>query len=98
LPEIEITLFRIAQEALNNVVKHAGATSVEIAFERLNSGCEMSVSDNGTGFDASPDTQATSKSGLGMITMRERAQAVGGRFEVRSARDRGTQVTVRIPC
>jgi two-component system sensor histidine kinase UhpB len=97
-PEVEITLFRIAQEALNNVVKHAGATSVEITFRRPNPGCELTVSDDGIGFDASLAAQAKARAGLGMVTMRERAQAVGGQFEVRSAHGRGTRVTVWIPC
>jgi signal transduction histidine kinase len=93
--QIEIALFRIAQEALNNVAKHAGARRVEVALDCANGECVMSVQDDGVGFGAG--NASDKKPGLGMVTMRERAQAVGGRFEAQSLRDRGTRLTVRIP-
>jgi PAS domain S-box-containing protein len=95
-PEIEIVLFRIAQEALNNVAKHAQASRVEIAVERSGSGYVMSVKDDGIGFDAAEDREAR-HTGLGMVTMRERAQAVDGSFEVQTFPGGGTQLTVRVP-
>jgi two-component system sensor histidine kinase UhpB len=95
-PEIEIALFRIAQEALNNVIKHAQASSVEIAVERSGSGYAMSVKDDGVGFDAAEDREG-SHTGFGMVTMRERAQAVGGSFEVQTFPGGGTKLTVRVP-
>lgn len=94
-PQVEIALFRIAQEALNNIAKHAGAQRAEIALDHANGECVMSVRDDGIGFDSGAD--ASDKPGLGMVTMRERSRAVGGRFEARSLPDRGTQLTVRIP-
>jgi len=96
-PQVEIALFRIAQEALNNVAKHAGARRVEIALEHANGECVMSVEDDGIGLGGVEHTSDKAKPGLGMITMRERAQAVGGRFEVRGPPRRGTQLTVRVP-
>jgi signal transduction histidine kinase len=95
-PELEITLFRIAQEALNNVAKHAHAQHVVIALETRENECIMSVWDDGKGLDMEASATRT-RSGLGMVTMRERAQAVGGRFDARSTPENGTQVTVRIP-
>jgi PAS domain S-box-containing protein len=95
--EVEIALFRIAQEALNNVAKHAGARRVEIALEHANGECVMSVEDDGIGFDGVEGTSDKPKPGLGMVTMRERAQAVGGRFDVRALSARGTRLTVRVP-
>ena len=92
----EIALFRIAQEALNNVAKHAHAGHVHISLERSETGFIMSVWDDGAGIDAAPASRR--RPGLGMVTMRERTQAVGGRFEVRSAPGGGTRVAVRIPC
>jgi signal transduction histidine kinase len=97
-PEVEIALFRIAQEALNNVAKHARARRIEIAIEHANGECVMSVQDDGIGFDSVDDSLGKPRSGLGMVTMRERSQAVGGRFEVRATPGRGTQLTVRMPC
>jgi len=97
-PEVEIALFRIAQEALNNVAKHARARRAEIAIEHANGECVMSVKDDGIGFDIAEDPLGKPRSGLGMVTMRERSQALGGRFEVRALPGRGTQLTVRMPC
>jgi len=97
IPQIEIAFFRIAQEALNNVAKHARARHVEIALDHANGEYVMSVQDDGIGFDGVEETSAKPKPGLGMVTMRERAQAVGGRFDVRALPSRGTRLTVRVP-
>ena len=94
--QVEIALFRVAQEALNNVAKHARAHRVEIALDHANGECVMSVQDDGIGFDSVEDTSDRPNPGLGMVTMRERAQAVGGRFEVEALPGRGTQLTVRV--
>jgi signal transduction histidine kinase len=95
-PEIEIALFRIVQEALNNVVKHARASRVKITLGRSVSDYVMSVQDNGVGIDALEE-RTTQYPGLGMVTMRERSQAVGGRFEVIAVPGDGTRLTVRVP-
>src|SRR5258708_3331969 len=96
-PQVEIALFRAAREALNNVAKHARARRVEIALDHANGEYVMSVQDDGIGFDGVEDASDKPKPGLGMVTMRERAQAVGGHFEVQGLPDRGTQLTVRVP-
>lgn len=93
----EISLFRITQEALNNVAKHAHAGCVHITLERSDSQFIMSVSDDGVGIDAASHSASSRRPGLGMVTMRERTQAVGGRFEIGAASGRGTRVLVRIP-
>jgi PAS domain S-box-containing protein len=95
-PEMEIALFRIAQEALNNVLKHARASRVEITLERSGSEYVMSVEDDGVGYDAA-EKRAAQRPGLGMVTMRERSQAVGGKFEVHAVPGDGTRLTVRVP-
>ncbi len=95
--DIEIALYRIVQEALNNVAKHAHATTVAIALRRSGSKYEMSVTDNGIGFRTVDLRAQSSRPGLGMVTMRERAQAVGGRFEVMALPGSGTRLTVRVP-
>jgi signal transduction histidine kinase len=96
--EIEVTLFRIAQEALNNVAKHARAGRVEIEFDHSGSEYVMFVADDGIGFDPAGGLDAMARPGRGMLTMRERSQAAGGEFEVRTAPGRGTQIRVRVPC
>ena len=96
-PQVEIALFRIAQEALNNVAKHARARRVEIALDYAKGEYVMSVEDDGIGFDGVEHTSDNPNPGVGMVTMRERAQAVGGRFEVRALPGSGTRLTVRVP-
>jgi signal transduction histidine kinase len=93
----EIALFRIAQEALNNVAKHAHANRVEIGLVRSKTELIMSVTDDGIGLDSSVQTSARRRPGLGMVTMRERTQAVDGRFAIGAAPDRGTRISVRVP-
>ncbi len=94
----EIALFRIMQEALNNVAKHAHARRVEIMLEHSGDQLIMSVSDDGVGFDARSVSVSKRRPGLGMVTMRERTQAVGGQFEIGAASGHGTRVVVRVPC
>ena len=94
---IEIALFRIMQEALNNAAKHAHARSIRITLERSSARFMMTVSDDGVGLDTALIPPGRRRPGLGMITMRERAQAVGGQFEIEATAGRGTRVVVRIP-
>ena len=91
-PEVEIALFRIAQEALTNVAKHAHAKRVRVEFDQASRHCAMLVADDGIGIGAVP----RERRGLGMVTMRERAQAIGGRFEVRTAPGGGTQIAIDV--
>ncbi|HEY7294903.1 MAG TPA: GAF domain-containing sensor histidine kinase, partial [Dehalococcoidia bacterium] len=92
----EEALFRIAQEALNNVAKHAQATNVSISLD-YDDGCTtLTVRDNGVGFD--PAKQPAGRRGFGMTSMRERATLAGATLEVRSAPGAGTEVCVTLPC
>jgi signal transduction histidine kinase len=93
----EIALFRIAQEALNNVAKHAHAGHADITLRHADGQFIMVVSDDGAGLDATSAPAAKRRQGLGMMTMRERTQAVDGQFEVTGAAGEGTRVVVRIP-
>jgi PAS domain S-box-containing protein len=92
-PETEITLFRIAQEALINVAKHAHAKRVQIELDQAPGYCRMTVSDDGIGIDGA----RRQRPGLGMVTMRERAQAVGGEFKVRNVAGGGAHITIDVP-
>ena len=95
-PAAEIAFFRIAQEALNNVAKHARASQVEITVERSGPDCVMSIQDNGVGFDVA-EAHAAWHLRLGLVTMRERAQAVGASFDILTRRGKGTRLTMRVP-
>jgi signal transduction histidine kinase len=95
-PAAETALFRIAQEALNNVSKHARATTVEIHLTAVNGTAELSVTDDGVGFDAtSPSPQRAT---WGLKTMRERAEAVGATLRIEPAPAGGTRVLVAVDC
>lgn len=93
----EIALFRIAQEALNNVSKHARAKTVDIKLGNDNGHCVMSIGDDGVGFDVGSGSRTRRRPGLGMVTMRERTQAIGGRFDLETMSGQGTRIMVKVP-
>src|SRR5687768_16739693 len=90
----ETALYRIAQEALTNVAKHARATSVEVILERRGDQVLLIIEDDGVGFDSA--AAEASGRGLGLVGMKERAGLVGATLEVESSVDQGTTVFVRI--
>jgi PAS domain S-box-containing protein len=92
-PDIETTLYRIAQEALNNAAKYSCAAHVEVILERRRDSVLLVVEDDGIGFDADGGMKGQ---GFGLAGMRERAMLVGGGVEIESAPGRGTTVLVRI--
>jgi signal transduction histidine kinase len=91
----EEALFRIAQEALNNAVKHAAARCVCIALETTQDAVQLSVSDDGAGFELNGNR--AQGGGLGLKTMRERAEALGGSLRVTSTPGHGTRIEVALP-
>ena len=94
-PEAAIALFRISQEALNNVAKHAAAGSVRIVIERRGAEIVLTIADDGRGFD--PQERLSHSKRWGMTTMQERAAAVGGRVAVESAPGGGTVIRAIVP-
>jgi two-component system, NarL family, sensor histidine kinase UhpB len=100
LPEVmQTAIFRVAQEALANVARHAGATVVEVELEEEEGRAELRVRDDGAGFDPGAIPRAGSEgpgAGLGLGGMAERARLVGGELDVRSAPGGGTSVTLRV--
>jgi signal transduction histidine kinase len=93
-PDIALCLYRIAQEAMRNVARHARADRVEISLRLEQGGCALEVRDNGVGFDPQAERSGP---GLGHVSMRERVQLVGGRLAIRSATGRGTAVRAWVP-
>jgi PAS domain S-box-containing protein len=92
LPEEDaLALFRVAQEALNNVVRHSRASKVKVALTQVPNEVRLMVCDNGTGFDPARKT-----SGIGVIGMRERLRAIGGEFQIISAPQGGTEVHAKV--
>jgi PAS domain S-box-containing protein len=95
--ERELALFRIVQEALNNVLKHAAATRVSILLEQGPHCLRLSLTDDGRGVALRNCTPQRSDSGWGITIMRERAESVGGSFAFDSAPGRGTTISVEFP-
>ena len=91
---VQITLYRILQEALTNVARHSGAKTVSIRFARLPTAVEVAVIDDGCGFDAK--AVAVSSHRLGIQSMRERAAMLGGTVSFISQR-KGTKILVQVP-
>jgi signal transduction histidine kinase len=92
-PEIETTIYRVVQESLTNIVKHARATSVELAVRWDGDEVELSVSDDGVGFDP----EDTGVGGFGLAGMHERVELAGGELTVVRRADAGTVVHARLP-
>ena len=103
LPEhIEVALYRIAQEGIQNVVKHSRALVASVTFAVRDGVARLEIADNGVGFDTSRDVGPVAgaelpSSGYGMLSMAERAELVGGTLEVRSRPGTGTTVAVVVP-
>ena len=92
--DVETALYRIAQEALTNVAKHAEARNVEIILERRPDHVLLIVEDDGVGFE--PAHRETAGQGFGLLGMRERAALVGATLEIESSAGNGTAVLVRM--
>jgi signal transduction histidine kinase len=92
--EIETTLYRIAQEGLTNVAKHAKATSVAVLLERRSDHISLVIEDNGVGFDSS--AAGRTSQGFGLLGMQERAALIGANLEIESGAGEGTSILVRI--
>ncbi|HET7672700.1 MAG TPA: ATP-binding protein, partial [Burkholderiales bacterium] len=90
-----VALFRISQEALNNVAKHANARTVYLRLEADDGQMTLTIRDDGSGFDAAAAEARASR--LGMTTMKERIVAAGGSLKVESAPGKGTTLTARVP-
>jgi signal transduction histidine kinase len=93
-PELmKVAIYRVAQEALQNIAKHSSATQVRTVLESSDGGVKLLISDNGVGFDTSDDVRGyDGKSGLGLRSMRERVDATGGEFELKAAPKKGVKV------
>ncbi|HLJ80624.1 MAG TPA: ATP-binding protein, partial [Ktedonobacterales bacterium] len=105
-PEIEVTVYRIAQEALANARQHAGAHSASLDVEYRPRGLDLRITDDGGGFDYAAQVRGhavagssalESRAGLGLLGMRERAGLIGARLSVESELGRGTTVALTVP-
>ncbi len=93
--EIETNLYRIAQEAMNNIYKHAGAKNVSVLLEKRKNKIILIVEDDGIGFDV--EDKNTKGKGIGLVGMYERAVLLGGELEIESVTGKGTTIFARVP-
>jgi signal transduction histidine kinase len=91
--EVEIAIYRIVQEALTNIVRHARATRADVLFESNGDSLVVIVEDNGVGFD--PKNQVTNH--LGLVGMQERATMLGGLITLESSVDHGSMIKLEVP-
>jgi signal transduction histidine kinase len=90
-------LYRVAQEALTNVARHAQASQAEVKIQKLNGAICMTIKDDGKGFQGEPALGAKKGKRLGLLGMRERLEMVGGNFAVTSMPGKGTTILARVP-
>ena len=96
--QLKIVIYRIVQEALNNVAKHSQADSVKVSLSKTEDELDLSIQDNGRGFDSRKYSDREGHiGGLGMESMRERAEISGGSLEIISEPRQGTTVRARWP-
>jgi signal transduction histidine kinase len=93
-PDVALCLFRIVQEGLRNLKKHSGAAKAQVRLHRLGDRLVVMVYDDGTGFSAH---DLGSKEGIGIRSMEERADLLGGRFEIHSKPGKGTRIDAWVP-
>jgi signal transduction histidine kinase len=97
-PDVEIALFRIVQEAILNIVRHSGATTVLLQGGMTERGLWIDIEDDGVGFDpAAVRRDDKTLCGIGLLGMRERADLLGGRLTIESAPAQGTRVRIEVP-
>ena len=94
--DLEAELYRVAQEALNNALKHAAASSVTIRLCAADGRITLQISDDGIGFDVAAENASHASAGMGLVSIRERVQALGGDLMVTSDLGRGTSIMVRL--
>lgn len=94
-PEVETALYRVAQEALTNTVRHAGASRASVEVEQRPGDVRCRIFDDGRGFD--PDSRGAGQEGIGLLGMRERIASLDGTLEISSRPGAGTEIRVSIP-
>jgi signal transduction histidine kinase len=96
--EIELVIFRICQESLNNIVKHAEATNVVLRLDQTGDILDLTIKDDGKGFDLKElQAMGAKRSGIGLLGMRERVAGLGGRLSLNSELGKGTLIHAKIP-
>jgi signal transduction histidine kinase len=96
-PEVEVCVYRIVQEALTNVARHSGASTCTVSLIRRDTQLQLTIEDDGRGIEVTGPRPADVRRGLGLIGMRERAQALAGSFVIENRTEGGTRIAVWLP-
>ena len=96
-PLTEVTVFRVVQECLTNIQKHAQASHVELSLQVMDAGLELRIKDDGRGFDRRKVNSGAIENSHGLVNMQERAELLGGSFSVHTSPGRGCHVLFYIP-
>ncbi|MGV8153719.1 MAG: sensor histidine kinase [Alkaliphilus sp.] len=94
---LKLTIFRLIQEALNNIRKHSKATNVKVVLEKNSEGMTLKITDDGIGFDVNALHEQHIVEGFGILSMRERTELLNGKFSILSNSREGTKITIFIP-
>lgn len=96
-PEIELNLYRITQEAISNIEKHAQATRVDVQLMLEPKKISLMITDNGVGFEEKPATGIGENQGLGLLNIADRSMCIGGKYSILSTPGGGTEISVQVP-
>jgi two-component system, NarL family, sensor kinase len=96
-PQKEMVLFRIVQEALHNIVKHAAATAIDVTMQYSADKLLLTINDNGKGFDLTPLNEKINSTGMGIHSMYNRAKLIDAAFNISSTTGSGTVITIDLP-
>lgn len=97
-PRVELAVYRVVQEALNNAIRHAsGVSAISVRLRQRRDGIVCSIRNDGVGFDVEKTLHDKTRRGLGLLGMRERIHSVGGSIDIRSALTQGTTIEVVVP-
>ncbi|MEO6590063.1 MAG: two-component regulator propeller domain-containing protein, partial [Pyrinomonadaceae bacterium] len=94
--ETELSIYRIVQESLNNVIKHAHASEVKVLIEKNERSIFISIEDDGKGFDANAESNGDNRGGFGLFGMAERVRMLGGTIAIESERGKGTKILIKV--
>jgi signal transduction histidine kinase len=95
--KLEVTIFRIIQESLSNIVKHSGAKEFDISLISENGNIRLLISDDGTGFDEQSNNINNFQEGFGLKNIKERVENLGGSFKIETAQNEGTLLLIELP-
>ncbi len=96
--DVETLAYRVVQEALNNVSKHAGASRAQVLARCERGELQLVVADDGRGFDVQAGAHGPEGDGSGLRGLRDRVELFGGRIEIGSRPGKGTRIAARVPC